>query len=198
MTTKYQFDDDSHWQQTRLPNGDIQYTNELTGAMYMVKRDRFELLSAYLDGEVTASERKQVEEWLANDAVVQRLYARLLKLRQSIKSIPVPQSQATQATIQQVFARISRRSRLAFLSTGAAMAACAIGAVIGMLPTGQSRLPQLANQQIEQQPTSAPVSVASLKVAINNPVIAIPKAAQETPINQQPQRRERNVKNEVN
>jgi len=27
----------------------------------MLKRDRFELLSAYLDGEVTAAERQQVE-----------------------------------------------------------------------------------------------------------------------------------------
>lgn len=34
------------------------------GARDMEKRDRFELLSAYLDGEVSATERKQVEDWL--------------------------------------------------------------------------------------------------------------------------------------
>jgi len=31
--------------------------------MDMLKRDRFELLSAYLDGEVTAAQRQQVEDW---------------------------------------------------------------------------------------------------------------------------------------
>jgi anti-sigma factor RsiW len=34
--------------------------------------ERFELLSAYLDGEVTASERKQVEAWLATDRAFQQ------------------------------------------------------------------------------------------------------------------------------
>jgi len=43
--------------------------------MDMLKRDRFELLSAYLDGEVTAAQRQQVEDWLGNDPEVQ-LYAR--------------------------------------------------------------------------------------------------------------------------
>jgi len=38
--------------------------------MDMEKRDCFELLSAYLDGEVTATERRQVEEWLSTDASI--------------------------------------------------------------------------------------------------------------------------------
>ena len=50
----------------------------------MVKRDRFELISAYLDGEVTAAERKQVEEWLVNadsmtSTIVLILYINLLE-----------------------------------------------------------------------------------------------------------------------
>lgn len=48
------------------------------------KRDTFERLSAYLDGEVTAAERQQVEAWLATDSEAQRLYQRLLNLRQQI------------------------------------------------------------------------------------------------------------------
>jgi anti-sigma factor RsiW len=40
------------------------------------KRDRFELLSAYLDGELTATERRQIEDWLKTAPEVQRLYAR--------------------------------------------------------------------------------------------------------------------------
>ena len=39
----------------------------------MDKRGFFELLSAYLDGEVTATERKQVEEWLSTDTDIKFL-----------------------------------------------------------------------------------------------------------------------------
>ncbi len=44
--------------------------------MYIHKRDRFELLSAYLDGEVIAAKRQQIEDWLRNDPGVQYLYVR--------------------------------------------------------------------------------------------------------------------------
>jgi Putative zinc-finger len=50
-----------------------------------LKRDRFELLSAYLDGEVTAPERRQVEAWLKSDPKMQALYARMLKMQQGVR-----------------------------------------------------------------------------------------------------------------
>ncbi|MFM8202724.1 MAG: anti-sigma factor family protein, partial [Dolichospermum sp.] len=55
--------------------------------MDMQKREYFELLSAYLDGEVTATERRQVEQWLSTDASVKCLYKRLLNLRQGLQNI---------------------------------------------------------------------------------------------------------------
>lgn len=55
-----------------------------------VQRDRFEMLSAYMDGEVTADERRTVEEWLANDPTVQKLHSRLLRLRQTFQAMPIP------------------------------------------------------------------------------------------------------------
>ena len=80
--------------------------------MDMLKRDRFELLSAYLDGEVTACERRQVEDWLANDPESQRLYGRLLTLRQGLQTMPVPSTQqSVENTIEQVYQRMHRRSR---------------------------------------------------------------------------------------
>jgi anti-sigma factor RsiW len=36
--------------------------------------EKFELLSAYLDGEVTAAERKQVELWLQDDATFKAMH----------------------------------------------------------------------------------------------------------------------------
>ncbi len=47
--------------------------NQGTEPMDMYQRDRFELLSAYLDGEVTAAERRQIEQWLATEPEVQSL-----------------------------------------------------------------------------------------------------------------------------
>ncbi|MCC5634546.1 zf-HC2 domain-containing protein [Nostoc sp. CHAB 5844] len=188
MTTDSQFYDRSHVQLPGdLSEGMDQHTNESTGTMDMVKRDRFELLSAYLDGEVTATERRQVEEWLANDAAVQCLYARLLKLRQGLRTLPVPTAaQPPEVTAQKVFSRLRRRSRVAWTFGGAAVAACVIGVVSGLLPGSESRTPQLAQKpQVEVDSTSAAKTSATpaapLMVALNNPVIEIPKAAVTSP-----------------
>lgn len=168
-----------------------QHTNELTGAMDMVKRDRFELLSAYLDGEVTAAESRQVEEWLANDASVQRLYNRLLKLRQGLRTFPVPAAQESpEVTAQQVFKRMRRRSRPIWAIGGVSVAALVVGAVSTLLSGGGFR-PQLAQQPVDApQSMSMPmVSHSSLSVALNSPVIEIPKAAvvsPENPLNLEP------------
>ena len=51
---------------------------------------RFELISAYLDDEVTTEERKLVAQWLMDDPSTQQLYQRLLMLRQAIRTAPVP------------------------------------------------------------------------------------------------------------
>ncbi|MBE8968731.1 zf-HC2 domain-containing protein [Nostocales cyanobacterium LEGE 12452] len=196
MTTDSQFYDRSPLQLPQdLSDGMAKHTNESTGLMDMVKRDRFELLSAYLDGEVTATERRQVEEWLANDASVQCLYARLLKLRQGLRTLPVPAAQQSpEATVQQVLTRLRRRSRLNWIAGGAAVAACVIGAISGLVG-GDSMVPQLA-----QRPQREPIQTSSasivppspLMVGLNNPVIEIPKAAVASPENSiyqiQPQR----------
>ena len=64
--------------------------NQSTDVMNMYQRDRFELLSAYIDGEVTAAERGQIEQWLTIDPEVQCLYARVLKLRPLWSMMPAP------------------------------------------------------------------------------------------------------------
>ncbi|MBN3890715.1 MAG: zf-HC2 domain-containing protein [Nostoc sp. JL31] len=187
MTTDSQFYDRSPLQLPQdLSDGMAKHTNESTGLMDMVKRDRFELLSAYLDGEVTGTERRQVEEWLANDASVQCLYARLLKLRQGLRTLPVPAAQQSpEETVQQVLSRLRRRSHLNWMVGSAAVAACAIGAISGLVGGG-SMVPQLA-----QRPQREPIQTSSasivppspLMVGLNNPVIEIPKAVVASPEN---------------
>ena len=141
--------------------------------MDMLKRDRFELLSAYLDGEVTACERRQVEDWLANDPESQRLYGRLLTLRQGLQTMPVPSTQqSVENTIEQVYQRMHRRSRhRAAVWGGSAIAALVIGAISTVLPGRQ--VPQFA-----QSPTT---SIEPLMVALNNPVVEIPRGTMANP-----------------
>jgi hypothetical protein len=202
MNTDSQFDDHSH---SQLPDhkfnimadqGDAArsiHTNELTGTKDMDKRnnlqynqaDRFELLSAYLDGEVTAAERRQVEKWLVTDESVKCLYARLLKLRQGVRSMPVPTSQhSPEVTFQQVWKRVSNRYRLGWMFGGAAIATCVIGSLSGFIPGNTPQL-QMAQQTIKPtvRETEPPLKVSPLMVALNNPVIEIPKTAVSLPQN---------------
>ncbi|HEY9635176.1 MAG TPA: Fis family transcriptional regulator [Coleofasciculaceae cyanobacterium] len=140
--------------------------------MDSLQRDRFELLSAFIDGEVTAAERKQVQQLLASDADMQRLYSRLLKLRQGLQHMPVPSTEAkAPETAQQVFSRLDRRrTRQTVIWGGAAIAAVFVSALSGILPGNQSFVPNMALAP-KQDPASEP-----LMIAVNYSVIEIPKA----------------------
>ncbi|MFS8118200.1 MAG: anti-sigma factor family protein, partial [Microcoleus sp.] len=77
--------------------------NYSQGNVTTMMRDRFELLSAYIDGEVTAAERRQVEEWLTNDLTTKRLYSRLMMMQQGFQSMPVP---AAEQSAQELAAKV--------------------------------------------------------------------------------------------
>jgi anti-sigma factor RsiW len=148
-------------------------------AAHTLKRDRFELLSAYLDSEVTAGERQEVESWLACDAEVQGLYARLLSLRSGLQNMPVPAQQPVEKTVEKVFARLDRRPKLAVLwGCAAAVAAMLIAAVSGVLPGEQSRAPQVGTNSSQTPVPSVRAGAAKeqrLMIALNDPIVPIPK-----------------------
>ncbi|MBW4439674.1 MAG: Fis family transcriptional regulator [Plectolyngbya sp. WJT66-NPBG17] len=149
-------------------------------------RDRFELLSAYLDGEVTASERKQVEEWLSTDASVQQLHARLLKLRQAFRSMPAPAPvQSVERTVDQVLAKVDRRPKLRLVWGGAAIAAAVMGAV-SLFSVRQPQMAQNPPQQPAVQAQQQPTGGDDMMVALDRPVVSIKVA------NTQPTSRNRN------
>jgi anti-sigma factor RsiW len=146
-----------------------------------IQRDRFELLSAYLDGEVTAAERRQVEEWLTTDPTVQRLHSRLLKLRQGFQSLPVPvPEQSVQHTVDQVFNRVERRPRLRLIWGGAAIAAAAAAALLTGLPLGRGPVPQMAERP--QTPPSTAVTSEPLMIALDKPLVPLSKASVAAPV----------------
>lgn len=155
-------------------------------AMNNLKRDRFELLSAYLDGEVTAAERRQVEQWLETDPQVQCLHARLLKLRQGMTafSIPMP-ARSSEETAEQVFRKLNHsRRRAAIVWGGGAIAAAFVGLVANLAPPIQTPVHQLAVKDFDNQPlvgSDATISSDALMIALDQPLIEIPKASISVP-----------------
>jgi anti-sigma factor RsiW len=137
-----------------------------------LQRNCFELLSAYLDGEVTVDERKQVQYWLDNDPEIQQQYVKLLKLRQGIQTLPVPTVAQTATEIaEQVFIRLNKYRVRRFVAWGStAIAALFIGAVSGVLSPNHPTT-QLANS------SPSPAAPETLMVALNAPPVKIPKAA---------------------
>lgn len=114
MTNHFEFEEfDEHSSIVESPCSEIRETgSELAPTSCTSQRDRFELLSAYLDGEVTASERRQVESWLATDAKTQCLYSRLLTLRQGLQTLPIVKSeQSVEQFVDQMTARLNHQPR---------------------------------------------------------------------------------------
>jgi anti-sigma factor RsiW len=137
---------------------------------------RFELLSAYLDGEVTPTERKQVQEWLDTDPQTQKLYTRLLRLRQEIDNIPIVEAASPSTQLaDQVFARLDRQSsrKRIIVISGAAIATVVIGAISSIFFGNKSPVFQVVENPL------APIEEDSepLKIALNHPIIEIPAAA---------------------
>lgn len=141
-----------------------------------MQRDRFELLSAYLDGEVTAVERRQVEQWLAEDVLTQRLYSRLLSLRQGLQTLPIDRaSQSVDQLVEHVTARLERQPRR-LVWGGLAIAAVFVGAIFTSMPR-ENYAPSIADSFVP----SEDVPSDGLMIALNQPPIEIPKAANSIP-----------------
>lgn len=140
-------------------------------------RDRFELLSAYLDGEVTAAERRQVEYWLEHDPSAQSLYHRLLRLRQGMRGLWVPEveQQPVEQTVQQVMTRLERKPKRAFAWGGAAIAAMFLAAMSPILFADS----QSPGQQLAKNPGGTELPDEGLMIALDRPVVDIPEVANQ-------------------
>ncbi|MEG4580017.1 zf-HC2 domain-containing protein [Microcoleus sp. MON1_C5] len=162
------------------------------GNVTTMMRDRFELLSAYLDGEVTATERRQVEEWLTNDPTTKRLYSRLLMMQQSFQAMPVPASeQSAQELATKVLQRVERKPKQNWILGGGAIAALLIALVSGVGGDRQLFAPQFARSPVQgesdglimalNEPLVEIVNPNDLMLGVNAPIMDIPKVRVATP-----------------
>ena len=160
--------------------------NQRQGAINTMMRDRFELLSAYLDGEVTAAERRQVEEWLAADPSVRGLYDRLISLRHGLQEMPVPVvQQPAQDLANRVFQQVDRRRNRTLVWAGGAIAAMFVAMMSGVVSDQKLFTPQLAGAPVPatadglmlalNEPVVDIVNPNDLMLTVNEPVVEIPK-----------------------
>jgi anti-sigma factor RsiW len=129
--------------------------------------EQFELLSAYVDDEVTASERYEVEALLESDEAFAQQYRQMLRVQVSLPAMSVPNTrQSPEALAAAVFAEIDRpRQRRMAIFGGGAIAAGLLSIVAGLsgLVGGNNSQPQFAK--------NAP---APIMVALNDPILSIP------------------------
>jgi anti-sigma factor RsiW len=168
MTSKF---DDSKQNQAAKPENS--QTADLT-------IDCFELLSAYIDGELSPSDKHQVQTWLDQDPKIKHLYTQLLALQGQIQhSVAPPSKKSVPEITVGVFQTIERRRRRCQLIWGSSAIAASVLAIIsGMIP-GISPLSGLKMAEVKSPANSSAVMLA---VAVNKPAIDIPQAANDYPV----------------
>ncbi|MGF1520717.1 MAG: anti-sigma factor family protein [Leptolyngbyaceae cyanobacterium] len=141
----------------------------------VTKRDRYELLSAYLDGEVSPDERRLVMTWLSDDPDAQCLYRRLLHIRQGFQGMRQTTRMSADVetcTATAVVRKLNYQSRFRFTCM-AGLTAAAV-AFIGVF-SGALNQPIGSAGQLQ---TAAPSPAGdSLEIALDQPPISIPKSA---------------------
>ena len=94
--------------------------------------ERFELLSAYMDGELTAEERKQVQQWLDSDPEFHELYKQLLRVQRETPTLKVPESSISVDDLSQgVFDTIDRQDgrKRGLIASALGIAAVIVGSI---------------------------------------------------------------------
>ena len=136
--------------------------------------DSFELLSAYIDGELSPSEKKQVQIWLDTDPQFKQLYIQLLNLQGQIQNFVVPPNETSAGEITaKVFQSVDRshRQKRRLVLGSSAIAASIIATISGVF-SGSPFFTQMAK-------VNSPARVSNsvmLAVAVDQPAINIPKS----------------------
>ncbi|BAZ44582.1 hypothetical protein NIES4102_15940 [Chondrocystis sp. NIES-4102] len=136
--------------------------------------DCFELLSAYIDGELSPNKRHQVQTWLDQDPKIKRVYTQLLILQGHLQHSVAPKSEKSVSEITAgVFNSIRRRRHRQMILCGSALAASLLALFSGFSSViTPSSLKMAANKTSNNNSSSV-----MLAVAINKPAINIPETA---------------------
>ncbi|MBW4532384.1 MAG: zf-HC2 domain-containing protein [Pleurocapsa minor HA4230-MV1] len=137
--------------------------------------DSFELLSAYLDGELSPTERHQVQTWIDRDPQTKALYFKLLALQSQMQGLEAPPSQITVGEMtEQVFQALDRQHhQRRLVLSGSAIAVSCLATITGLIFGITSPGLKVAQSPNSGENLSDNVMLA---VALNKPTINIPKS----------------------
>lgn len=149
---------------------------------------RFELLSAYLDDEVSYEERQQVETWLATDSAFHQQYLNLCRLQYGLRSMPNPQAALpVEQAVEQVLARASRKPSFILWGTVGVATAAVIGVITSLFSGNTGLIPQTAldpsqsdhnsNTAILTPSFSDALEPSDLMIALEHPPVDVPATA---------------------
>ncbi|KAI9135225.1 anti-sigma factor [Acaryochloris sp. CCMEE 5410] len=147
-----------------------------------IEFDRFELLSAYLDDEASAAERKQVEAWLATDPEFSQCYQQLLQLQRGFQSTPAPTSTPVEQTAEAVFSQVERKPKLALWATVGTAAAVSVAAITGLFSGGGSLIPQTAQNSENAENATVAINSQSDNLKPSDLLIAIEQSPVDIPV----------------
>jgi len=137
--------------------------------------DNLELISAYLDDELSPREKAEVQTWIDLDPELKALYISMLKVQGQMQNLAVPQSdRSVEEITANVFQSLDLRRRQRRLwVAGTALAASLVAGILGSFSGSDSGGLRMAQSPLveESQP-----STVMLAVALNKPAINIPKA----------------------
>lgn len=155
--------------------------NQIFNNSMTISEERFELISAYIDGEVTETEEQLVEKWLFDDVEIRRIYQQQIKLRQLLIDLPVPVAAnssvkaSTNVMIDRVMAEIDKRSqRRKWKLAGVGISVAAIVGIFGSMFTFNSS-PQFS-PVANSFKVPAPVSEEPILIAMEEPLVPLPKS----------------------
>jgi len=155
--------------------------NQIFDESMMTPDQRFQLLSAYIDGEVSETEEQLVETWLSDDPNFRLLYQQQIKLRQILIELPVPipvnssSRIETDRVVNRVMAEIERRSqRRKWKLAGLGISVAAIVGVFGSMFTFNSS-PQFSPVANSVKP-AAVVKEEPILIAMEEPLVPLPKS----------------------
>ena len=123
-------------------------------------RARWELLSAYIDGELTSSERLQVEQWLHHDLCFQQAYREITRIQEGFSKLPFPPSESSYSSSgiemdEKVLSALQRDPLSAFVSPKVARRFAKIAAGLALI-VGGGAFWQLKPIQSPQMASSIP------------------------------------------
>lgn len=147
--------------------------------------DCFELLSAYLDGEVTPAERQTVERLLATDPEIRRFYDKLRRVHTHLQSLDerdqLPVLTSPEALVDGVITEVTTRTRRRLAWTGALVAVASL--VAGVVSGWQTRpAAQWATQPTPEQLAALPPTPPTLTTPAPPETPATPATSLPAPV----------------